>query len=51
MLAFAEMAMVQNQWYHFGIAAPSILTFVGIESDVLGLTGLSTHGHMAVGET
>ena len=33
----ADMAVGQNQWYHFGVAAPPIVEpiLVGIESDVL----------------
>ena len=37
-----EVAMVQNQWYHFGIGAPPILVYFGgggIESDVHSGTG------------
>ena len=35
-----EMAMVQNQWYHFGIGAPPILVYLSGDWDVhLGVPG------------
>ena len=41
-------AMVQNQWYHFGIGAPPILEpmLVGIGMFTDGI-GVLTHGHLA----
>ena len=31
--AFEDMAMGQNQWYHFGVGAPLILVYLSGDSD------------------
>ena len=41
------MAMVQNQWYHFGVGAPPILAYW--DWDVHWGYGLLTHGQIGVG--
>ena len=48
LLAFgADMAMVQNQWYHFGIGAPPILVYFSGDWDVHCGGRVVTHGHVA----
>ena len=40
------MAMVQNQWYHFGIGAPPILIYLSGDWDVhRGSLWVLTHGN------
>ena len=41
-----NMAMVQNQSYHFGIGAPPILVYSSGDWDVYWGYGVLTHGHM-----
>ena len=43
----AHMAMVQNQWYHFGIGAPPILVYFGGDWGVHWQYEVLTLGHMA----
>ena len=40
------MAVGQNQWYHFGLAAPRILANVSGDWDVHWGYGFLTHGHI-----
>ena len=42
------MAMVQNQWYFFGIGAPPILVYFSWDWDVHWGYGSLTHGHIAL---
>ena len=42
----SNMAMVQNQWYHFGIGAPPILVYFRRDWDAHRGYGVLTHGHM-----
>ena len=39
------MAMVQHQWYHFGIGAPPIVVYLSGDWDVHWY-GALTHGHI-----
>ena len=39
-----QKAMVQNQWYHFGMGAPPILVYFSGDWDVHWGNGLLTHG-------
>ena len=41
-----NMAVGQNQWWHFGVGAPPILVYVSGDWDVLWGYGLWTHGYM-----
>ena len=41
-----DMAMVQNQWYHFGIDAPPNLVYFSGDWDVHWGYGVLTHGHI-----
>ena len=44
-----EVAVGQNQWYHFGVGAPPILVYFSGDWDVhWGLTGLLTHGEVCL---
>ena len=45
------MAMVQNQWYHFGMGAPSIVVYFSGDGDVHWGHGVLTHSHMMAQET
>ena len=40
------MAVGQNQWYHFGVGAPPILVYFGVDWDVHWGYGILTHGHI-----
>ena len=44
------MAVVQNQWYHFGVGAPPILEpiLVGVGMFTGGTIWLLTHGHIYI---
>ena len=42
-----NMAVGQNQWYHFGIGAPPIVVYFSGDWDVHWGYGVLTHGHMA----
>ena len=41
-----HVAMVQNQWYHFGIGAPLILVYFSGDWDVHWGYGVLTHGQL-----
>ena len=41
-----DMAVGQNQWYHFGVGAPPILVYFSGSWDVHWGYGLLAHGHM-----
>ena len=41
-----DSAMVQNQWYHFGVGAPPILVYLSGDWDVHWGYGVLTHGHL-----
>ena len=45
-----QMAMVQNQWYHFGIGAPPILVYFSPDWDVHRGYGVLTHGHISAND-
>ena len=40
-----DLAVGQNQWYHFGVGAPPILVYFSGSWDVYWGYGLLTHGH------
>ena len=42
-----NMAVGQNQWYHFGIGAQPIFVYFSEDWDVRWGYGILTHGHMA----
>ena len=47
-LSMADLAVGQNQWYHFGVGAPPILVYFRGDWDVhYWGYGLLTHGHLA----
>ena len=41
-----DMAVGQNNWYHFGVGAPPILVYLSGDWDVHWGHGLLTHGNM-----
>ena len=41
-----NMAVGQNQWYHFGIGAPPFLVYFSWDWDVSWEYGILTHGHL-----
>ena len=41
-----NMAVGQNQWYHFGVGAPPILVHFSWDWDVYWGYGILTHGHI-----
>ena len=45
-LPFAEMAVGQNQWYHFWVGAPPILVYFSGDWDVHWGYGILTHSQM-----
>ena len=44
-----DMAVGQNQWYHFGVGAPPILVFFSGDWDAHWGYGILTQGHMLNG--
>ena len=47
---FSDMAVGQNQWYHFGVGAPPILAYFSGDWDVHWGYRILTHGHLAVAQ-
>ena len=45
-----HMAVGQNQWFHFRVAATPMLVYFSGDWDVHWGYGILTHGHMAVGQ-
>ena len=43
----ADVAVGQNQWYHFGLGAPCILVYFSGDWDVHWGHGILTHGHVS----
>ena len=41
-----DVAVGQNQWYHFGVGAPPILVYFSGDWDVHWVYGVLTHGRM-----
>ena len=44
---FFDLAVGQNQWYHFGVGTPPILVYFSGDWDVHWGYGLLTHGHLS----
>ena len=42
----ADVAVGQNQWYHFGVGAPPILVYCSGDGDVHCGYGIVTHGRV-----
>ena len=45
-MCVCDMAVCQNQWYHFGVGAPPSLVYFSGDWDVHWGYGLLTHGYM-----
>ena len=46
LLSMNNLAVGQNQWYHFGVGAPCILVHLSGDWDVHWGYGILTHGHL-----